>query len=144
MREELLGVVPWSTAGGVASDISLANVDWGSEPAIVSIDRFAGKLKLLSLLFGAITIDELEIEIAAKASYSDLATLGGAKIELDLDGPDVAEFTELFGLSTLGDGPFRIQARADPRGREPSLVRCKRLARLRLADRRGPPFGPHA
>jgi len=45
----------------VATDITLANADWSDEPQMVSADRLAGEIDLLSLLFGPITIDDVEI-----------------------------------------------------------------------------------
>lgn len=46
----------------VATDLTLANADWSAEPHMVSVDRLAGEIDLLSLLFGPITIRDVEID----------------------------------------------------------------------------------
>jgi len=45
----------------VVTDITLANADWSNDPQMVSVDRLAGEIDLLSLLFGPITIRDVEI-----------------------------------------------------------------------------------
>jgi uncharacterized protein involved in outer membrane biogenesis len=45
----------------VATDITLANADWSTDPHMVSVDRLAGEIDLLSILFGPITIGDVEI-----------------------------------------------------------------------------------
>ena len=45
----------------VATDVTLANADWSTDPHMVSVDRVAGEIDLLSILFGPITIGDVEI-----------------------------------------------------------------------------------
>jgi uncharacterized protein involved in outer membrane biogenesis len=45
----------------VATDVTLANADWSDEPQMVSVDRLAGEIDLRSILFGPITIRDVEI-----------------------------------------------------------------------------------
>jgi uncharacterized protein involved in outer membrane biogenesis len=45
----------------VATDVSLANADWSDDPQMVSVDRLAGEIDLLSILFGPITIGDVDI-----------------------------------------------------------------------------------
>jgi uncharacterized protein involved in outer membrane biogenesis len=45
----------------VATDITLANADWSNDPRMVSVDRLAGEIDLLSIFFGPITIGDVEI-----------------------------------------------------------------------------------
>ncbi len=45
----------------VATAVTLANADWSDDPQMVSVDRLAGEIDLLSILFGPITIDDVEI-----------------------------------------------------------------------------------
>ena len=45
----------------VATDVTLANADWSDDPWMVSVDRLAGEIDLLSILFGPITIGDVEI-----------------------------------------------------------------------------------
>jgi uncharacterized protein involved in outer membrane biogenesis len=74
----------------VASDITLANPSWSEDPHMVSVDRLVGEIDLLSLLFGPITIHDVEI--------------AGARVlfELNADGDFNWEF-ESSGASD-GDG----------------------------------------
>jgi uncharacterized protein involved in outer membrane biogenesis len=46
----------------VAEDISLANAEWGSEPAMVSVERLTVEADLISLLLGPLRIHRIEIE----------------------------------------------------------------------------------
>ena len=43
-----------------ATDITLANADWSDDPQMVSVDRLAGEIDLLSIFFGPITIGNVE------------------------------------------------------------------------------------
>jgi len=45
----------------VATDITLANAEWSDDPLMVSVDRLAGEIDLLSILFGPITIHNVEV-----------------------------------------------------------------------------------
>jgi len=45
----------------IATDITLANADWSDDSQMVSVDRLAGEIDLLSILFGPITIRDVEI-----------------------------------------------------------------------------------
>ena len=45
----------------VATDITLGNAEWSDDPQMVSVDRLAGEIDLLSVLFGPITIHDVEI-----------------------------------------------------------------------------------
>jgi uncharacterized protein involved in outer membrane biogenesis len=45
----------------VATDVTLANADWSDDPQMVSVDRLAGEIDLLSILFGPLTIGDAEI-----------------------------------------------------------------------------------
>jgi len=45
----------------VATNITLANPAWSDDPHMVSVDRLVGEIDLLSLLFGPITISDVEI-----------------------------------------------------------------------------------
>jgi len=45
----------------VATDITLANADWSDDQPMVSVDHLAGEIDLLSILFGPITIGDVEI-----------------------------------------------------------------------------------
>jgi uncharacterized protein involved in outer membrane biogenesis len=44
-----------------ATNITLANADWSDDPHMVTVDRLAGEIDLLSILFGPITIRDVEI-----------------------------------------------------------------------------------
>ncbi len=46
----------------VASDITLANPSWSSDPNMASVQRLTIQIKLLSLVSGPLTIDNVEIE----------------------------------------------------------------------------------
>ena len=46
----------------VATDVTLANAEWSSDPYMVAVDRLAGEIDLLSILFGPITIGDAEID----------------------------------------------------------------------------------
>ncbi len=46
----------------VATNITLANADWSNDPQMVSVDRLAGEINLLSIFFGPITIGDAEID----------------------------------------------------------------------------------
>ena len=56
----------------VATDITLANADWSDDPQMVSVDRLAGEIDLLSIFFGPITIGDAEIN--------------GARVLFEVDG----------------------------------------------------------
>ncbi len=45
----------------VATDLTVANADWSDQPYMVSVDRLAGEIDLLSLLSGPVTIRDVEI-----------------------------------------------------------------------------------
>ena len=45
----------------VATDITLANAEWSDDPHMVSVDRLAGEIDLLSIFFGPLTIGDAEI-----------------------------------------------------------------------------------
>ena len=45
----------------VATNVTLANADWSDDPHMVTVDRLAGEIDLLSVLFGPITIRDVEI-----------------------------------------------------------------------------------
>jgi len=45
----------------VATNITLANPAWSDDPHMVSVDRLVGEIDLLSLIFGPITISDVEI-----------------------------------------------------------------------------------
>jgi len=49
------------TTSVVAGDVALANPDWSSEPTMVSVDRLAFEVELLSLFLGPIRTHSLEI-----------------------------------------------------------------------------------
>jgi uncharacterized protein involved in outer membrane biogenesis len=79
----------------VASDITLANPSWSEDPHMVSVDRLVGEIDLLSLLFGPITIHDVEI--------------AGARVlfELNADGHLNWEF-ESSGVSDGGGGEVEL------------------------------------
>jgi uncharacterized protein involved in outer membrane biogenesis len=54
------------------------------------------------------------VDLSLKGRIEDLASLGGADIALELDGPDLAMVGDRFGISALPAGPFRIEATASP------------------------------
>ena len=72
------------TTSVVAGDIALANADWGSEPRMVSVDRLAFEVELLSLLFGPIRIHSLEIDGANL--LLEVAEDGRGNWEFDTEG----------------------------------------------------------
>ena len=72
----------------VATDITLANADWSGEPQMVSVERLAGEIDLLSVLFGPITIGDVEIS--------------GARILFELDAE--GRFNWALGDGDSGDG----------------------------------------
>jgi uncharacterized protein involved in outer membrane biogenesis len=45
----------------VATNVTLANADWSDDPQMVSVDRLAGEIDLLSIFFGPITIGDVKI-----------------------------------------------------------------------------------
>ncbi len=98
------------TTSVVVGDIALANADWSSEPIMVSIDRLAFEVELLSLLFGPIRIHSLE-----------------------LDGANV-----LLEVADDGRGNWEFDTEDDETDSEPLDIRLDRLAvnnlRLRYRD----------
>ena len=56
----------------IATDITLANAGWSNDPQMVSVDRVAGEIDLLSIFFGPITIGDAEID--------------GARVLFEVDG----------------------------------------------------------
>jgi len=68
----------------VATDITLGNAEWSDDPQMVSVDRLAGEIDLLSVLFGPITIHDVEItgahvlfEVGSEGRFN--WALGGGK-----------------------------------------------------------------
>jgi uncharacterized protein involved in outer membrane biogenesis len=72
----------------VATDITLANADWSDDPPMVSVDRLAGEIDLLSILRGPITIRDVEIS--------------GARVLFEVD-PE-GRFNWALGDGEPGDG----------------------------------------
>ena len=77
----------------VATDITLANPAWSDDPHMVSVDRLVGKVDLLSLVFGPITISDVEItgarvlfEFDTKGRFNWVFETGGS---VEGDGGDV-------------------------------------------------------
>jgi uncharacterized protein involved in outer membrane biogenesis len=71
----------------VATDITLANAAWGDEPQMVTVDRLTGEIDLLSVLFGPITIRDVEID--------------GARVLFEVD--DEGRFNWNLGSGEPGD-----------------------------------------
>ena len=72
------------TMSVVAGDISLANANWGSEPIMVTVDRLAFEVELLSLVFGPVRIHSLEIDGADV--LLEVAEDGRGNWEFDTEG----------------------------------------------------------
>ncbi len=54
------------------------------------------------------------IEFSSDGQITDLKTLGGAELRVEAHGTDLAAFGNIFGLSDLERGPFRIDLGAKP------------------------------
>jgi len=82
----------------------------------------SGRLGTLAGLVAAGSVElDLEghlgdVEGATRGRVGDLATFADADLELRIDGPRMSEITDLLGLDSLGEGPFRFAATADPSG----------------------------
>jgi uncharacterized protein involved in outer membrane biogenesis len=72
----------------VATDITLANADWSDDPQMVEVDRLDGRIDLLSIVFGPITIRDVKIS--------------GARVRFDLDSED--RFNWDLGSGEPGNG----------------------------------------
>ena len=77
----------------VATNITLANPAWSNEPHMVSVDRLVGEIDLLSLVFGPITISDVELtgarvlfEVDTKSRFNWVFETGGSAED---DGGDV-------------------------------------------------------
>ena len=74
----------------IASEITLANPEWSSDATMASVQRLALELDLLSLVFGPVTIHEVEIE--------------GARVLLERDADGRANWEFDSGDGTDADG----------------------------------------
>jgi uncharacterized protein involved in outer membrane biogenesis len=61
------------------------------------------------------------VEYATRGRVGNLATLAAADLEIDISGAEMSEITDLLGLPSLGDGPFRVAAAAEPAGERFSI-----------------------
>jgi len=74
----------------VATNITLANPAWSDDPHMVSVDRLVGEVDLLSLVFGPITISDVEIT--------------GARVLFEVDTEGRFNWVFETGGSAEGDG----------------------------------------
>ena len=74
----------------VATNITLANPAWSDDPHMVSVDRLVGEVDLLSLVFGPITISDVEIT--------------GARVLFEVDTEGRFNWVIETGESAEGDG----------------------------------------
>jgi len=74
----------------VATNITLANPAWSDDPHMVSVDRLVGEVDLLSLVFGPITISDVEIT--------------GARVLFEVDTEGRFNWVFETGESAEGDG----------------------------------------
>jgi len=74
----------------VATNITLANPAWSDDPHMVSVDRLVGEIDLLSLVFGPITISDVE--------------LTGARVLFEVDTEGRFNWVFETGGSGEGDG----------------------------------------
>jgi uncharacterized protein involved in outer membrane biogenesis len=94
-----------------ASQITLANPDWSSEPYMVSVDRLAGEIELLPLLRGSYRIDNLEVEGARVLLESDES--GRTNWQFDTGKPADTEgggpLDLVIGQARLQDGELIVK-----------------------------------
>jgi len=57
-----------------------------------------------------------EDRVAFRGSLTDLASLEGPDLALEMNGPDIGALTEPLGLPSLGHGPYRLNVRTAPAG----------------------------
>jgi hypothetical protein len=83
----------------------------------------SGRLGTLAELLVAGKIDhDLEgnlgdVEFMSRGTIGNLTTLADADLDIEIDGAEMSEVTELLGLPSLGEGPFRVAASAKPASR---------------------------
>jgi uncharacterized protein involved in outer membrane biogenesis len=73
-----------------------------------------------------------DVEFASRGTIGDLAAFADADLEISIDGPSMSEITELIGLDSLGEGPFRIAASAEPAGDEFAVTLDGTLGRVSI------------
>jgi len=100
-----------------AEDVSLANAEWSADPYMASIDHLEVEVRLVSLLFGPIDIERLEVE--------------GVRVLLETDGEGRANWEFDSGSEESEDaGPLELALgqidlrEAEVAYRDPSLTQA--------------------
>ncbi len=90
-----------------ATDVSLANTEWGSEPSMAAIDRLDGEINLWELLSGSIHLPVVEIE--------------GGRAIFEADAGQGSNWRLGSGAGTGKHGPVRLRIDSI-RGRNVDLI----------------------
>ena len=92
----------------------LNDSDWDVAGSVGPIESLYAGRDVDQALSGHLGVSSLSI----RGRIRDPLTLGGPNVEIAVDGPDVALALSNFGLRSPLAGPFRIEAKLEPRGEQ--------------------------